>query len=130
MRPDGTESGASPTPEDLIRFAHMLRASSDALQVVAGDDARTLAADMVRTHALIRCFIVIGEAATKLSPGARALLGDVPWRQVIGLRNMVVHVYWDIDLGILVDTTTSRLPSLVVALKSALATPPHDPPGP
>lgn len=83
-----------PTPEDRKRLEHMLRCSRDARTIVADDDAAAIAPDMVRTRALVNCFTDIGEAAARLTPPGRALVGALPWRQIVGMRNIVVHVYW------------------------------------
>jgi uncharacterized protein with HEPN domain len=115
MPPDpGThpEADTPPTPEDRKRIEHMLRCSHDARLIVAGDDAPVIASDMVRTRALVNCFTEIGEAAARLTPPARAHVGAVPWRQIVGMRNIVVHVYWGIDLGELVKTARDDLPPL------------------
>jgi uncharacterized protein with HEPN domain len=105
----------------------MLKCSRDARVIVGGDDAAAIAPDMVRTRALVNCFTEIGEAAVRLTPTGRALVGTVPWRRIVGMRNIVVHVYWGIDLGELVKTARDDLPILITALESALAAWPSDP---
>lgn len=122
-----------PTPEDRKRVEHMLRCSQDAQLIVGGDDAAALAADMVRTRALVNCFTEIGEAAARLTPQGRDRVGIMPWRQIVGMRNIVVHVYWGIDVAELVKTAREDLPVLIGALESALAawpTVPSDSPRP
>lgn len=114
------------TLEDRKRIEHMLRCSRDAQLIVSHDDASSLASDMVRTRALVNCYTEIGEAASRLTPPARALVGAIPWRQIIGMRNIVVHVYWGIDLAELVKTTRDDLPALISALEGALAARPPD----
>lgn len=109
-----------PDQIDRKRLEHMVRSAQDALQIVGGDDAPTIASDMVRTRALVNCFTEIGEAASRLSPAAQARLTDIPWRQIIGMRNIVVHVYWGIDLAELVKTTRDDLPALIAALKAII----------
>lgn len=117
-----------PTPEDRKRLEHMLTCSRDARTIVGSDDAATVAKDMVRTRALVNCFTEIGEAAARLTQGGRARVGEVPWRQIVGMRNIVVHVYWGIDLAELVKTARDDLPVLVAALQAALAAWPDEPP--
>ena len=106
----------------------MLTCSRDARVIIANDDAATIAPDMVRTRALVNCFTEIGEAAARVTPSGRALIGTVPWRQIVGMRNIVVHVYWGIDLGELVKTARDDLPVLIASLEAALAAWPTDPP--
>lgn len=106
----------------------MVRCSRDATLIVGADDASALSLDMIRTRALVNCFTEIGEAAARLSPGARSLVGALPWRQIVGMRNIIVHIYWGIDLGELVKTVHDDLPVLVASLESALAAWPNHPP--
>ena len=110
-----------PTREDRLRVEHMLRCSRDARDIVGQDDAEAIRRDMVRTRALVNCFTEIGEAAARLTPAGRARVGEVPWRQIVGMRNIVVHVYWGIDLAELVKTARDDLPVLIAALEKALA---------
>jgi len=123
----GDGVAASP-PEDRLRIEHMLKCSLDARTIVGSDGAAVLAADMVRTRALVNCFTEIGEAAARLTPQGRARVGAVPWRQIVGMRNIVVHVYWGVDLVELVKTAKDDLPVLIAELQSALAAWPTEPP--
>ena len=116
----------SPTPEDRKRIEHMIKCSRDARTIVASDAAAALEVDMVRTRALVNCFTEIGEAAARLTEAGRSRVGSVPWRQIIGMRNIVVHVYWGIDLSELVKTTHDDLPVLIATLESALVAWPTD----
>ena len=131
MPPDPAKhvnSNAAPTPEDRKRVQHMLKCSRDARTIVGSDDATTLASDMVRSRAIVNCFTEIGEAAARLTPDGRARVGAVPWRQIVGMRNIVVHVYWGIDMAELVKTANDDLPALISALDSALRSWPVEPP--
>ena len=125
---DRTPGVSAPTPDDRKRVEHMLKCSLDARSIVGGDDAHALGADMVRTRALVNCFTEIGEAASRLTPPGRVLVGKLPWRKIVGMRNIVVHVYWGIDLAELVKTAHDDLPGLIAALQSALAAWPPDSP--
>lgn len=56
--------------------------------------------------------IQIGEAANRLSDEYKEAHPDIPWHQIIGLRNTVAHAYGYIDLGILWETITEDFPPL------------------
>jgi uncharacterized protein with HEPN domain len=86
--------GDTPSSEDRLRVEHMLQSSRDARAIIGKDDAVALAADMIRTRAMVNCFTEIGEAAARLTPQGRIRVGQIPWRQIVGMRNIVVHVYW------------------------------------
>lgn len=67
--------------------------------------------------AIERYIEVIGEAATKLSQHTRDLAPDVPWGQVIGARNVIVHGYAQIEPDRIWDIVKSHLPSLRAAVE-------------
>jgi len=124
MPPD-TDSALTPTNDDRSRIEHMLNAARDARSVLGSLTPEALSQDMIRTRALVNCFTEIGEAAARMTPVARDLVGTLPWRQIVGMRNIVVHVYWGIDLAQLAKTTRDDLPGLIAALDVALANWPH-----
>ena len=55
---------------------------------------------------------IIGEAARALSSEIMQNYSQVPWSKIVGLRNRVVHEYFDIDLDIVIDIVTDDLPEL------------------
>lgn len=118
--PPEASNRKGPDPNDFKRLEHMLRCVRDARAIVGQDTAAIIASDMVRSRALVNCFTEIGEAAARLSPEARERVGDVPWRQIVGMRNIIVHMYWGIDLNQLVATVHTDLPMLVPALEAAI----------
>jgi len=64
-------------------------------------------------HSVIRCIEIIGEAASRLSKEFRTAHPDVPWQYVIGMRNRIIHAYFDIDLDLVWKTASQELPALV-----------------
>ncbi len=62
--------------------------------------------------AVIFRFAVIGEAAGKISEEVKQKSKDIPWRQIIGLRNMVIHEYSGISLGRVWAVIREDLPTL------------------
>ena len=55
---------------------------------------------------------ILGEAASKLSPEIRAQYPDVPWTQIVGMRNILVHGYFGIDLQVVWSVIERDLPRL------------------
>jgi uncharacterized protein with HEPN domain len=99
---------------------HMLRAARDAQVVLGTSDEAALMADMIRSRAIVNCFTEIGEAASRVTPAGRTAAAHVPWKQIVGMRNIVVHVYWGIDYREIVKTVRDDLPALITALDQAL----------
>lgn len=58
----------------------------------------------------------IGEAARRVSAATRALYPALPWRQMIGMRNQVIHMYDGVDVAVVYDTVREDLPPLLEAL--------------
>lgn len=62
--------------------------------------------------ALVHLVQVVGEAAAGLSDQLTSAHPETPWRQIIAMRNRVVHGYFDIDLDVLWDVVTLDAPRL------------------
>lgn len=69
---------------------------------------------------LIRLVEVIGEAAAKIKQDDYDKYPAMPWTQVVGMRNRLIHGYDEVDLNILWDTIEIDLPMLVKELKKII----------
>jgi uncharacterized protein with HEPN domain len=69
---------------------------------------------------IVHHFQIIGEAANALSPARLSQYQTIPWRQIIGLRNMLVHEYFRIDRQAIWDITESDLPPLKLVVEKML----------
>jgi uncharacterized protein with HEPN domain len=67
--------------------------------------------------AVVRNLEVIGEAAKFLPQDIRDQAGQIDWRKVSGLRNVIAHAYFGIDDTILWDIDTTKIPELAAALR-------------
>ena len=77
--------------------------------------------------ALVRALEIVGEAAARISEPTRTGHPEIPWTAIIGMRNRLVHGYFDVDLEIVWRTATESLPALIVTLESLLSPPPTEP---
>jgi uncharacterized protein with HEPN domain len=66
--------------------------------------------------AVIRNLQVMGEAAKKLSPGLRRTHAHIPWRQMAGMRDRIVHEYFGINYDIVWTVAREEIPSLLPQL--------------
>ena len=70
----------------------------------------------------LRHLQIIGEAARALPQDVRALAPDVPWQNIIGMRSVLVHGYFEIDTDIVWDAATRDLPGLKPRVERLLRT--------
>ena len=104
--------------EDAVRVRHMIDAVEDAMEFVSTRSRADLEKDKMLQFALVRAIEVLGEAAGKVSAAGRAELPFMPWAAITGMRNRLVHAYFDVDLDILWVTAIKALPELRAQLKS------------
>lgn len=76
--------------------------------------------DVQVQDAVIRRLGIIGEAATRLTPEIREKASNIPWKSVIGLRNIVIHEYSNVSLGKVWDVVQHDVPSLKEELNKLL----------
>jgi uncharacterized protein with HEPN domain len=105
---------------DLIRLRHMLDAGQQAVSFVEDKSRGDLDKDPVLAFALMKTIEIIGEAASKVSRGSKERLKEIPWPEIIGMRNRLIHAYADISLDILWHTVASNLPPLIQALEKII----------
>jgi uncharacterized protein with HEPN domain len=106
--------------DDDIRLRHLLDVATEALRFTSGRQREDLEADRQLTWALIKAIEIIGEAAGQLSEETKTELSNIPWRNIIGMRNRLVHAYFDINLDILWKTVIDGLPPLLDDINRAL----------
>lgn len=107
--------------EDLTRFRHMLEHAMEASDLCAGKNREDLDADRVLELALTRLVEIVGEAAARVSREAQARYPHIPWPEIVGLRNRLIHGYDAVDLDILWDIVQIDLPPLIVSLRQIVA---------
>ena len=65
---------------------------------------------------LVKSIEIIGEAAANITTKCREDFPQIPWRDIISMRNRLTHVYFDINLDILWKTVVEDLPPLIAEL--------------
>lgn len=106
-----------PPEADVIRLRHMMEASQQAMEFVQGRSRTDLDSDQMLTFALVRALEIVGEAASKVSLETRAEYPQLPWPSIIGMRNRIIHAYFDVDLDRVWDTVVDDLPALISELR-------------
>lgn len=107
---------------DKIRLRHMLDAAHHAQAFVHGRSRIDLDTDRQLTFALTRAIEIIGEAAAQVSTGCRGAYPGIPWTAIVGMRNRLIHAYFDMDHDRLWATVQHALPDLIAQIEAMLAT--------
>jgi len=105
---------------DRIRLQHMLEAAQTAMMMVRNRKPEELKRDIELTLALMKAIEIIGEAASKVTAGFQQAQVDLPWAEIVGMRNRLVHIYFDINLELLWKTVSEDLPPLADRLEAIL----------
>ena len=104
-----------------VSLRHMLDHSREAVTMVQGKARSDLDADRKLNLALVRLLEIVGEAATRIPRQEQDAHPGIPWAEVIGLRNRLIHGYDMVDFDILWQIVTRDLPPLVNALERILS---------
>jgi uncharacterized protein with HEPN domain len=107
---------------DEVRFRHMLDHAREALGMVQGKYRSDLDNNRMLELSLVRLVEIIGEAAARVGTESREKYSSVPWLQIVGMRNRLVHGYDAVDLDVLWDTIIDDLPPLITELEKILLT--------
>jgi uncharacterized protein with HEPN domain len=98
----------------------MLDHSREAVALIAGRSLADLYADRQLNLALVRLLEIVGEAASRTTEEERQLCPSIPWSQIVGLRNRLIHGYDSVDFDVLWGVVTEDIPKLIVALERCL----------
>ena len=108
--------------DDRTRLRHMLVHAEEATKMAQGYSRADLDSDRQLNLSLVRLMEIIGEAASRVLPETRERIATIPWPDVVGLRNRLVHGYDKVDFDVLWDIVEYDLPGLIVALRKTLGT--------
>jgi uncharacterized protein with HEPN domain len=107
--------------DDRIRLQHMLDAAREAGGFSEGQTRASLDSNRMLALSLVRDIEIIGEAASRISEEYQSAHPEVPWRNLVAMRNRLIHAYFDIDLDRVWDTVTEDVPPLIATLEALLA---------
>ena len=103
--------------ESLVRLRHMLDHAREAVAMATGKTREDLDTDRKLNLALVRLLEIVGEAANRTPADERAKYREIPWAQIVGLRNRLIHGYDSVDFEILWQIINHDLPPLIDALE-------------
>lgn len=106
-----------PDARDAAHLWDMLSAAREALAIIENVTAEQFLADRLRLRALERTLELVGEAARRVTPACQTAHPEIPWRALIGQRNLLAHEYGRINPAILYVTARERAPLLIELLE-------------
>ena len=109
--------------EDQHRVRHIIDAAREALSFADGKVREDLDDDRMLVLSIWKSIEIVGEAAANLTNDFKVSVADIPWRNIIGMRNRLIHAYFDVDLDRLWDTVQQDLLPLIAALEAVGGTP-------
>jgi len=106
--------------QDEIRLRHMLDAAREVQSFIEGRTREDLNTNQMLVRAISMSVGIIGEAASKVSPELQQPYPQIPWPQIIGMRNRIIHAYFEVNLDILWETATGGIIDLIGQLEEIL----------
>lgn len=103
--------------DNITRIEHMLEEAQNAVSFCKGMTFEKFCNDRKTINATVRSIEIIGEAASKLSDSFREKHINIDWRDVVSMRNVLAHAYFEIDYEIVWKTVQEDLPPLIRVLK-------------
>ncbi len=107
-------------PTTRVFLEHILESSQIIQEYVRGTTKQGFLTSMQAQDAVIRRLEIIGEAVKNLPPEFRAEHPEVPWRQIAGLRDVLIHHYMSVDYDLTWTITQKDIPELERQIKRIL----------
>jgi len=107
-------------PDDPTRLLHIRDAINEAIGFIKGKQRKDLDADRQLYLSLCKEIEIIGEAASRITAAKKKSYPGVPWSQMIGMRNWLIHGYFMVSKDTLWSTVSIELPKLKESLKAVI----------
>jgi len=104
---------------DLERLDHILEAI-DRIEKYANRGQKSFSTDELVQTWVVSHLQIIGEAARALTPSFRKKHSGIPWKKIVGMRNIIVHDYFQIDQKIVWSVVVTELPKLKASIQKIL----------
>ena len=106
---------------DFEDYLHdMLEASNKVASFVVGSTLEQFLGDEKTQFAVVRGLEIIGEAAKKIPASFKAKHPQIPWREVAGMRDKLVHDYFGVNAQVVWKTAQEDVPGIAKSLHSIL----------
>ena len=106
---------------DRQRLQDILDALNSVIDMIGEKTQDEFLQDEVLRYAVAHQLTVVGEAASRLGQDIRTDHSSIPWPDIVGLRNILVHEYFGIHWPLVFQTATDHVPALRAAVENIIA---------
>jgi uncharacterized protein with HEPN domain len=103
--------------DDASYLLDMLLAAHDAVHFATGLRYAEFEQSRLHQNAILKSIEIIDEAAVRISTETKQTHPEIPWPYIIGMRNRLVHDYFDVNLKSVWDTVQGDLPRLIILIE-------------
>ncbi|MDD5133176.1 MAG: DUF86 domain-containing protein [Candidatus Nanoarchaeia archaeon] len=103
--------------DPLIYIEHILESIRDIDDFTRDTSKEEFDEDKEKINAVVRSLEIIGEAVKNIPISFREKYPEIPWKKIAGLRDIIIHHYFDVDLGVIWSTIKEDLPLLEKQIK-------------
>ena len=102
--------------EDRIRIQHIIDAAEEALSFLIDIEFQNFSQNRMLILSVIKDIEIIGEAASKITIETKTRYDNIPWKDIISMRNRLIHGYFDVDVKLVWNTAKNNIPPLLNSL--------------
>jgi len=106
--------------DDTVYLRHILDAIVKIEEYLAGIDQGAFTKNSLVQDGIIRQIEIIGEAAKRVSIGLRGKYSTIPWKDIAGMRDKLIHGYFGVDIKAVWFTAKDDIPSLKREIEQVL----------